>query len=56
MKGAKTKEIADAVKLMETAYQDTDKAFLAACEQISATPLGRAFLSIQQEYLIRKSS
>jgi len=56
MKGKKTPELLEAVKLMEMAYQDNDKAFLAACDTISETALGKAFLAIQQQYLIRKNS
>jgi|GEM_PF-2523394 len=54
MKGGKSKEIMDAVKLMEAAYQDTDATFLAACDQVLATSLGKAFLATQQQYLMRK--
>jgi hypothetical protein len=51
VKGPRTQQVLDAVKIMESAYQDTDDAFLATCDQISKTPLGQTFLNIQQEYL-----
>jgi hypothetical protein len=50
-KGSSSQEIIDAVKLMESAYQENDAAFLAACDQIMATKLGKTFVAIQQEYV-----
>lgn len=52
MQGKANKEVMEAVKLMETAYQDNDAEFLQACEQVLSTELGRIFLAVQQEYLI----
>lgn len=53
MKGSAPEEVILAVKLMEQAYQEDDASFLAACDQIIATPVGKTFLAIQQEYLSR---
>lgn len=52
MKSSSLKEVNEAVKIMETAYQDNDEAFLDACDQILATDLGKSFVAIQQQYLI----
>ena len=56
MEGAKSKEIVQAVQLLETAYQDTDAAFLKACDQILPTDLGKAFIRTQTEYLRRREN
>lgn len=45
------KEIEQAVKLLEPAYQENDQAFLAACDQVLGTKVGKAFLEVQNEYL-----
>jgi hypothetical protein len=52
--GSRSKEVIDAVRLMEAAYQENDAAFLSACDQILSTQLGKLFVSIQQDYLIMK--
>lgn len=54
MSGSSHKEVIEAVRLMETAYQENDAAFLQACDQVTSTELGRTFVAIQQEYLINK--
>lgn len=56
MKKSVSKELMDAVKLMESAYQENDKEFLAACDQIGRTELGKTFISIQNDYLIKKNN
>jgi hypothetical protein len=48
---SKNAEILNAVKIMENSYQEDDRSFLMACDQILATKLGQSFLSIQQDYL-----
>jgi hypothetical protein len=50
IKGA-SKEITDATRLMESGYQQDDKSFMRACDEIIATDLGKAFLQVQQEYM-----
>jgi hypothetical protein len=47
------KEIVDAAKIFEEAYQENDDAFLTACDQVLSTQLGKNFLQIQQQYLTR---
>lgn len=45
------KEIEQAVKILEPAYQNNDQAFLAACDQVLTTNVGKIFLQAQEEYL-----
>ena len=49
-----TKELEEVTRLMETAYQESDDAFLTTCEQIIATKIGRLFIAIQHQYLIQE--
>lgn len=44
-------EIEQAVKIMEPAYQENNESFLAACDQILTTNVGKAFLQVQHQYL-----
>jgi hypothetical protein len=44
-------EIVEAAKTFEEAYQENDDAFLDACDQILGTPIGKDFMTIQQQYL-----
>jgi hypothetical protein len=50
-KGSPPKKVLELTKILERAYQESDEAFLAACEQVIKTEEGRAFLVIQQDYL-----
>ncbi len=54
MKSSADKEIIAAAKLFEEAYQQSDEAFLTACDQVLATALGKTFLTIQQQYLTKE--
>ncbi len=47
------KEIIDAARMFEEAYQENDDAFLRACDQVLATAMGKNFLTIQQSYLTK---
>lgn len=51
MKSSANQELLNTAKTFEEAYQENDEAFLAACDQIISTNLGKTFLTIQQQYL-----
>ncbi len=52
--GADGKQIKEATQIMEEAYQTSDEEFLAACDQILATPVGAVFVEAQQYYVISR--
>ena len=44
-------EVAQAVKILEPAYQNNNEEFLKACDQVSAMKVGQIFLAVQKEYV-----
>lgn len=53
--GSEGKEIATTAARIEKAYQENDKEFLFACEQVLNTPVGKRFWSTAEFYLRRRS-
>lgn len=54
MKSPNNKEIVDAVRELENAYQENDATFLSACDRVMSMHIGQVFMAIQNDYLARR--